>query len=325
MCIKYVLMKNNKWLVLSFSLPAKSQAIRVKVWRRLQAIGAIQAKNSLYVLPASVAHTEHFTWLAKEVEEAEGEALFFETEAIRNLDDQAIMDTFARERDAEYAALDEELHTALALARGKDLASLDRELLSTRRQCGRRLEAIRSRDFFPSGKEARTAALLHELSALLDGRDTQDAPAITTLCREDYVGKTWITRQRPYVDRLATIWAVKRFIDPDARLVFVAHDARVDKGQDAVRFDMPEAEFTHVGGRITFEVVIASFGLAQEVPAGLIATLRAIDLEEMDTAPAEAAGLKRLLDGLHVTLRDDEQLVAVALPLFDALSATYKP
>ena len=88
---------------------------------------------------------------------------------------------------------------------------------------------------------------------------------------------------------------------------------------------MPEAEFTHRGGLITFEVVIASFELAQEVPAGLVATLRAIDLEEMDTAPTEAAGLKRILDGLHVTLRDDEQLVATALPIFDALSATYKP
>ena len=314
----------KKWFVLSFSLPAKSQAIRVKVWRRLQAIGTIQAKNSLYVLPASVDHAEHFTWLAKEVEEGEGEALFFETEAIRNLDDQAIMDTFARERDAEYAALDEELQAALALTRGKDLASLDRELLSTRRKCGRRLEAIRSRDFFPSGKGVRTTTLLHQLSALLDGRDTEGAPAITPLRREDFVGKTWITRERPYVDRLATIWAVKRFIDPDARLVFVAHDARVDKRQDAVRFDMPEAEFTHLGGRITFEVVIASFGLAQEVPPGLIATLRAIDLEEMDTAPVEAAGIKRVLDGLHVTLRDDKQLIEAALPLFDALSATYK-
>lgn len=136
------------------------------------------------------------------------------------------------------------------------------------------MEAIRSRDFFPSGKGARTTALLHELSALPDGRDTDAAPAITTLCREDFVGKTWITRERPYVDRLATIWAVKRFIDPDARLVFAAHDAKVDKNQDAVWFDMPETEFTHRGGRITFEVVIASFELAQEVPAGLIATLR---------------------------------------------------
>ena len=318
-------MKNKKWLVLSFSLPAKSQAIRVKVWRRLQAIGAIQAKNSLYVLPASAAHAEHFTWLAKEVEEAEGEALFFETEAIRNMDNEAIMGAFARDRDAEYATLDEELQAALALARGKDLASLDRELISTRRKCSRRLEAIRSRDFFPSGKGVRTAALLHELSAFLDGRDAEDAPAITTLRREDFVGKTWITRERPYVDRLATIWAVKRFIDPDARLVFVAHDAKVDKTQDAVWFDMPEAEFTHRGGLITFEVVIASFELAQEVPAGLVATLRAIDLEEMETAPTEAAGLKRILDGLHVTLRDDEQLAATALPIFDALSATYKP
>ena len=317
-------MKNKKWLVLSFSLPAKSQAIRVKVWRRLQAIGAIQAKNSLYVLPASAAHAEHFTWLAKEVEEAEGEALFFETEAIRNMDNQAIMGAFARDRDAEYGTLDEELQAALALARGKDLASLDRELISTRRKCSRRLEAIRCRDFFPSGKGVRAAALLNELSALLDGRDTEIAPAIATLRREDFVGKTWITRERPYVDRLATIWAVRRFIDPDARLVFVAHDARVDKRQDAVRFDMAEAEFTHLGGRITFEVVIASFGLAQEVPPGLIATLRAIDLEEMDTAPVEAAGIKRVLDGLHVTLRDDEQLVAAALPLFDALSTTYK-
>lgn len=317
-------MNNTSWLLLSFTLPAKSQAIRVKVWRRLQALGAIQAKNSLYVLPASTAHAEHFTWLAKEVEEAKGEALFFETESIHNMDDQAIMSAFARDRDVEYTAIEEELQAALALVRGKELASIDRELLSTRRKCSRRLEAIRSRDFFPSGKGVRTAALLHEFSAILDGRDSEDTPVITTLRREDFVGKTWITRDRPYVDRLATIWAVRRFIDPDARLVFVAHDTRVDKRQDTVRFDMSEAEFTHLGGHITFEVLIASFGLTQEVPAGLIAMLRAIDLEEMDIAPAEAVGIKRVLDGLHLTLRDDDQLVAAALPIFDALSATYK-
>lgn len=317
-------MENKKWLVLSFSLPAKSQAIRVKVWRRLQAIGAVQVKNALYVLPADEAHAEHFTWLAREVEEADGEALFFETETVRNMDDQAIMGAFARERDADYAALDEELQAALSQARGRDRVALDRELLATRRKLSRRLEAVHGRDFFPSGKGVRTAALFQELSALLDGRDIGDAPAIARLRKEDFAGKTWITRERPYVDRLATIWAIRRFIAPNASLAFVAHDARVDKREGCVRFDMPEAEFTHVGGRITFEVLVASFGLAPDVPAGFVAALRAIDLEEMETAPAEAVGIKRLLDGLHLTIRDDDRLVAVALPFFDALSATYK-
>lgn len=316
-------MNNKKWLVLSFSLPTKSQAIRVKVWRRLQAIGAIQVKNALYVLPAGPAHTEHFTWLAREVEEADGEALFFETEAIRNMDDLTIMNAFARERDAEYAALDEELHAALAQTRGKDIGSFDRELLSTRRKLSRRFEATRARDFFPSGRGNRTATLLKELIAILDGRGAEPKPGIALLRREDYSGKLWVTRARPYVDRLASIWIVRRFLDPQARLAFVSPDAKVEKRPDTIHFDMADAEFTHVGGRTTFEVLVASFGLEPEVPAGLVAAIRAIDLEEMEAAPGEAHGIKRMLDGLLLSLPDDELLVASALTLFDALAASY--
>lgn len=317
-------MKNKNWLVLSFSLPTKSQAIRVKVWRRLQTIGAVQVKNSLYVLPANTAHMEHFTWLAKEVEEAEGEALFFETDNIRNMDDKAIMNAFARERDADYAALDEELHAALTQARDRELVTMDRELLSARRKLARRFEATQARDFFPSGKGTRTAALLNELIAILDGRATDGEPEIPLLRREDYIGKLWITRERPYVDRLASIWIVRRFLDPEARLAFVSSEVKTEKRDNTVRFDMAEAEFTHVGGRTTFEVMIASFGLEREVPAGLVAAIRAIDLEEMETAPSEAAGIKRILDGLHVSLPDDDALVASALTLLDALSASYQ-
>ncbi|MHC1710891.1 MAG: chromate resistance protein ChrB domain-containing protein [Solidesulfovibrio sp.] len=316
-------MKNTIWTILSFSLPTKSQAIRVKVWRRLQTIGAVQVKNSLYVLPANAAHMEHFTWLAKEVEEADGEVLLFETDKIRNMTDKAIMNTFTRERDADYAALDEELHAALALARDKELVTLDRELLSTRRKLARRFEAVQNRDFFPSGKGTRTATLLNELTSILDGRSSEEEPDIPLLRREDYIGKLWITRARPYVDRLASIWIVRRFLDPEARFAFVSSDAKTEKRDNTIRFDMAEAEFTHIGGRITFEVMIASFGLARNVPAGLVNVIRAIDLEEVETAPVEIAGIKRLLDGLLISATNDEELTAIALTFFDALSSSY--
>jgi hypothetical protein len=234
------------------------------------------------------------------------------------------MNTFARERDADYAALDEELHAALAQARGKELVTMDRELLSTRRKLARRFEATQTRDFFPSGKGTRTAALLSELTAILDGQSTEEEPGIPSLRREDYIGKLWITRERPYVDRLASIWIVRRFLDPEARLAFVSSEVKAEKRDNTVRFDMAEAEFTHVGGHTTFEVMIASFGLEREIPAGLVAAIRAIDLEEMETAPSEAAGIKRILDGLHLSLPDDDALVASALTLLDALSASYQ-
>ena len=318
-------MKNATWLILSFSLPTKSQAIRVKVWRRLQTIGAVQVKNSLYVLPATAGNSEHFTWLAKEVEEADGEALFFETETILTMDDAAIMRLFTQERDAEYATLDAELHETLTQARGKEGVSLDRELLSTRRKLTRRYEAIHERDYFPSGKGARTAALLSQLTALLDGgADAAENIGIKTFPREAFAGKIWITRERPYVDRLASFWLVRRFLDPQARLAFVPPDAHIPKREDAVRFDMTDAEFTHVGGRTTFEVMITAFSLEQDVPAGLVAAIRAIDLEEMDTAPTESRGIKRILDGLLLSINDDEQLVESALVLMDALSASYQ-
>ncbi len=306
-------MNNTHWLVFSFSLPARSQGIRVKIWRRLNALGAVQAKNALYLLPASDAHQEQLVWLAKETEEQGGEAVIVRSDNVLTMSREQIRALFAKARDADYAALEVEL-VALVQEGGDPV-----ERGASLRRLAKRLEAVRRIDFFPSGKGASLARHLEQALA----PEEQDMPEVPLVDASAYLGKVWVTRKRPYVDRLASFWLVRRFIDPYAHVAFCDGD-QCPQAPGQVRFDMAQAEFTHVGGLITFEVLARSFAVLARLPERLVRVLRAIDLEEMDAAPAEAAGVKRVLDGLLLRHADDQELTARAMDVFDALLATYQ-
>lgn len=316
-------MSNNEWLVFSFSLPPGGQSGRVKVWRRLNALGAAQIKNAIYVLPGSASRHEQLAWLCREVEELGGEALFLACPRFENIDDEAARSLFAKAREADYLALEREIEAAAATLEKASGPATGRERRALARRFERRLEAVRALDFFPGRVGDRVAARLAELANPRQG-DRDGAPAASH-DPADYRGLTWLTRRRPYVDRLASIWLVRRFIDPLARLRFVDPAARPPAEKGVVRFDMAEAEFTHQEGLITFEVMARAFGLGARIPAGLMAAVRAVDIGDPgeEGAPDEAAGLKRLLDGLLALCPDDETLVERALVVFDALAAAY--
>lgn len=300
------------WFVFSFSVPSKLQAFRVKIWRKLNALGALQVKNAIYVLPLNEHHQEQLTWMAKETEEQGGETLIIARGELLNLPDAQIRAGFTRARDDDYRSLEEEVRALLGV-------SDSQELLPVLRKFEKKLEAIRSIDFFPSGKGEALAQLLNEAHR---NRGTQ-SPKLTVLEPMQYRGKTWVTRANPYVDRLASFWLVRRFIDDTAKIKFLASGEPIPSDQDHVLFDMTEANFTHVGGLVTFEVVAESFGLAGALPARMRQVLKSIDLEELETAPEETVGIKRLLDGLVLTNPDDHLRMEQAFGFFDTLLASY--
>ena len=307
-------MSNKKWFFFSFSVPSRLQGFRVKIWRRLNALGAVQIKNSIYVLPASEQSQEQLTWMGKETDEQGGESLIIANGNLLNIADSQVAAAFTRTRDEDYRALGEEILSVVAEPDSQ-------ERLAALRKLEKRLEAIRAIDFFPSGKGAALQKLLDEAQRAHAVPPTV-IPQANAQC---YRQKTWITRANPYVDRLASFWLIKRFIDPAPRIVFLQESEAVPIGPDVVSFDMPQADFTHVGGLITFEVLADAFGLAEQVPQRMREVIKAIDLEELDAAPAETPGIKRMLDGLVAANEDDHVRTEQALTFFDTLLASYTP
>jgi len=316
------------WLIFSYTVPAKNPNVRVKAWRRLQAVGAVQLKSSLYVLPFSEANHEHLQWLAREVEELGGEAVFFHCQAVENLTEAEIKNLFGKARDEDYSRLHEEMQT---FAKHLEAGAGDREGKTREIQLGlkkftRRFQAIQEIDFFPTGQAERTAILLASLAdrvKILSGEGPgPESPGI--LKKEDYQGKTWVTRKRPYIDRLASFWLVRRFIDQDAKLSFISPREEMKKDPGLVYFDMAGAEFTHRDRLITFEVLAAAFGLQDRGATRLAALVRAIDLKEDLEGLEEAKTLKDLVDGLVSITPNDDELAQRSLLIFDALYTVYQ-
>src|SRR3712207_6031478 len=143
----------------------------------------------------------------------------------------------------------------------------------------------------------------------------------TTLFRSldpaQYQGRRWVTRKNPHIDRLATAWLVRRFIDKRARFLFVEDGARVEGG---VHYDMADAEFTHRGEDCTFETVVKEFGLAGDAALREIAEIvHDIDLKDGKFNRLEASGINLAVRGLAAVVADDRKLVRQAAEVFDGL------
>lgn len=320
---------NNTWLVFSSSLTARQQSLRVKVWRRLAAVGAVPLKNSLWLLPGRDDCREHLGWLAQEVEAEGGEAVVLSCVDLGGVSRDEALGLFRSARDADYAVLEQEaaalaVRLSAAVPGSQEAAAQRREAKAFLRRAMRRVAALRDIDFFPSGRGGVARLALDALAELLAG-----GPDAEASCRlaSDYQGRTWVTRQRPYIDRLASFWLVTRRIDRDARIRFLAPDETVPGGQDSVSFDMAQADFTHRGGLVTFEVLAQDFGLRDAAVKRLAGIVKAIDLAddsgEDGGLPAEARAVKDVLDGLVKISKNDNELLERALVLFDALAATY--
>lgn len=288
---------NAGWLLLIHQIPPKPGYFRVKIWRRLQQIGAVAVKQSVYVMPSIPQAHEDLSWTLKEIVEGGGEASLCEARFLEGLTDEQVAALFkaARQEDfekiiLEAGALQKEIeadpaYTAEAAARFKSQLS----------RLQGRLDQVLAIDFFPSPERSTAEMALENLGSLLKGaREPEAAPAARA---RELKGRTWVTRENVFVDRIACAWLIRRFVDPGAEFKFV-HSKKYRPQAGELRFDMFEAEFTHAGDMCSFEVMIERLGLDRRMLGPLAEIVHDIDLKDEKFGRPEAAGLKALMAGI---------------------------
>ena len=320
----------HEWVLLIHQLPPKPTNLRVRIWRKLQKLGAVAIKNSVYVLPATEKAHEDFQWLKQEIESAGGEASVFKAASVEGASDQEIIAAFRNARDQEFAASATEFDRLTRLireqSRGKHLSA--GRLSSHESELDRlhsELERIATNDFFAAtGRAAAFAAYgrcKKELRAA-QGTKASISSSKTTGGKLDvakYQGQRWVTRRNLHIDRLASAWLIKQFIDKRPRFYFVAEGETIE---GTIPFDMFGAEFTHHGEDCTFETMLNRFGFSENKGLREIAEIvHDIDLKDDKFHRLEAAGLNAIIDGLSKVLRDDRKLLQQTGVLFDGLHA----
>lgn len=307
----------RSWLLLLPLVPPQPSSLRVRVWRRLQQIGAVAVKNAAYALPDTDESLEDLTWLRQEIVDAGGGALLLRARGLETTDDE-IVGLFREERNAEYLKLaDEAWAFADALRHG---AGAPNSVERTMRQFEERMGALRAIDFFEADGAADTEEVLR---AVREAVHACAAPAAAPAPRAapEGSGRLWVTRAGVYVDRLACAWMIRRFVDPQPRFGFVAPGGAVPAG--GIPFDMAGVELGHHDVRCSAEVMAERCRPEDEALRALAEVVHDLDLKDQRFGRAEAPGLKRLLDGICSLTEGDEERIRAASPLFDALYAGF--
>jgi hypothetical protein len=310
-----------RWLLLIHQIPPRPAYLRVKVGRRLQALGAVAIKNSVYALPRGEQAMEDFQWVRREIVAGGGEATVCEALFVEGHTDADVTGLFTSARDADYAALGAEARAvtrALAAPRLRPArAEAARQSLVRLRK---RLADVAAIDFFGAPGREAVEGLLAAVEARL--QPAAAAPP-RTASRRHVRGRVWVTRRGVQVDRMASAWLIRRFIDPKARFKFVAGQDYAPRPRE-VRFDMFQAEFTHDGDLCTFEVLLRRFAHGDAALASVGEIVHDIDLKDARFGRPEAAGVDRLIAGIALRHRRDEARLAQAAAAFDALYESFR-
>jgi hypothetical protein len=312
----------DRWLLLIHQLPAKPAYLRVKVWRRLQALGAVAVKNAVYALPANEQTQEDFEWVLKEITEGGGEALICEAQLIDGVSDQEVRSLFTAARDGDYEAIAKEAR-ALAEALPQDLNAMTQ--VGGRAQLTRlkaKLAQVVAIDFFgANGRETVDGLLTGVETKLTEGtavETSESGAAHQTADLAHLKDRTWVTREGVHVDRIACAWLIRHFIDPGARFKFVSGKGYAPSFGE-LRFDMFEAEFTHEGDRCSFEVLLGHAGLTDPALQAIAEIVHDIDLKDGKFGRDEAGGIKALIAGVAMAHRSDEERLIRGGAIFDDL------
>ena len=308
------------FLALFVSLPTKASTGRMRVWRSVKAQGCATLRDGVYLLPDSADSAATLGEVAAQAVEVGGSGQVYRLSGCDDAQKAALRALF--DRGEEYASIAEEIK-----ALGRNLASPDgADAMRKLQPLVRRFEQVNRIDFFPGEAQRQTLSLLDDLRDAITRRMSPDEPTarqtdIPRLNRADYQGRTWATRARPWVDRLASAWLIRRFIDPSARIVWLASPSDCRNGW--LGFDFDGAAFSHVGTKVTFETLLASFGL-DSAPA-LVRLGKLVHCLDLGGLPvAEALGIESLLAGLRASEPDDDALLARACEIFDWLLKSYE-
>jgi len=312
------------WLLLIHQIPPKPNYFRVKIWRRLQKLGAVAIKNSVYALPAGEQAQEDLNWTLREIVEGGGDASLVEARLVEGLNDEQVREMFRAARDADYQAVAEELReVARGLPRKAEASEEKRAQLSAAvSRLQKRLGDIAAIDFFHARGRQAVDGLLRDLEEKLATRSTPAPQAAAQPFRRPS-GATWVTRTGIHVDRMASAWLIRRFVDPKARFRFVAvRGYRHEPGE--LRFDMFDGEFTHQGDRCSFEVLLARFEIADPALRAIAEIVHDIDLKDEKYGRPDNAGFEHLVNGIALAHPEDEVRLERASAVLDDLYEYFK-
>jgi hypothetical protein len=305
-------------LLLLVGVPPTPSSLRVRVWRRLRSLGAVALKRSAYLLPDTPDRYEDFQWLAQEIQREGGEATLIRVQQIENVSHGDVLQMFHEPRDQDYRHL--------AVRYRKVLQSLERKSTAKSARVQDELvrlakdhQRIRDIDFFdaPGGAEVRR---LEETIAMRTRRpESPRREERSTLDLSKLRGRRWVTRPRPHIDRIASAWLIKRFIDPAAEFVF-APPAEFPK--DAIPFDAPGVELSHQGEDCTFETLVKRARLRDRRLVRLAEVVHEADLRDGKYPHEEARGIDVAVRALLAASPDDHHVLAQGLSLFEGLYAT---
>jgi hypothetical protein len=297
----------------------------VKIWRRLQTLGAITIKNSVYVLPASEGAQEDCEWLLKEIAEGGGEGLICEARLVDGLSDDDIRGMFNTARAQDYQELAKEARALAALIDGGGAVASDIEARSKLARLRAELSRVAAIDFFGADGRETIEGLVAGLEPRLreaTEMEESDTPGVGTAV-DALKGRVWVTRKGVHIDRIASAWLIRRFIDPEARFKFVPAKGYEPK-QGEVRFDMYEGEFTHEGDRCTFEVLRTRAGVDDPALQAIGEIVHDIDLKDGKFGREEAAGVARVVDGIAASTKDDARRLEQGAAVLDGLYEVFR-
>lgn len=314
------------WLMIIHQIPPQPAYLRVKIGRYLQRIGAVALKNTVYLLPNNKETREDVEWLLRETVSMGGEATIVEASLIGGLSDVEVERLFQESRGADYRFIEAEIQ---AIERRRAAASGDtskRQFKAELKRLERRLEEVIAIDFFDAKERGRTTGQLDELRQRLKEEDASAVPSPPAE-REQLIaslrGNLWVTRADVHVDRIASAWLIRRFIDPDAKFKFVK-GKNCDAAQGEIRFDMFAGDFTHEGDRCTFEVLCERLALIAPGIQSIAELIHDIDLKDGKYDRPETAGLSAFMAGIASLIPDDETRLTRGAELLDALNAYFE-
>jgi hypothetical protein len=310
------------WLLLSIELPARPTATRVHAWRQLKRIGALAVRNGLYALPDTPQAREDFEWLIADVSAARGDAALFTATPVAQEMTERLIRGFREARSRDYIELRRDAEQARRRFKKSSSARLVRTRSRLARAFAERLTRLEAIDFF--GSDERAAA--HQAVDALHHIE-EDAMAHTTahgsagaLRPSAFRRRVWVTRPRPGIDRFASAWLIRRFIDPDARFQFADSIERAgERHKEAIPFDMFGAEFGHHDRQCTFETLVTRFDLRDPKLTTLGRIVHVLDLKDDEPLPFEAESIGRLVDGFRQIHEDDDVLLERGIEMIEAL------
>jgi len=314
-----------RWMLLIHQIPPRPAYLRVKIGRHLQRIGAVAIKNSVYALPRNDETQEDFQWVLGEVVKGGGDASIVEGRFIDGLSDDQVVALFQTAREADYRELAKQAREVAASLpkRGPPPGNRRIEVANQIARLRQRLSELDAIDFFGAPGREIAEGVVSGMEARMKPNVESREPAKPTVRREEYRGRTWVTRSGIKVDRMASAWLIRKFIDPQARFKFVPAKGYVPQ-KNEVRFDMFEAEFTHDGDLCTFEVLVERFGLADPALRPIAEIVHDVDVKDAKYGREEARGVGQVVAGIAAAHSDDEARLERGTALFEDMYALHR-